>query len=80
MVSAPHIIHLLQLFAAAHHHVTILYLWAARSDESEMRYWESLVRTLGIAFVPLTIPWDAECAESDADGLRCTRLAAKAAI
>jgi len=39
--------------AAAHHQVTILYLWAARSDESEMRYWESHFRTLGIAFVPL---------------------------
>ena len=39
--------------AAANHHVTILYLWAARSDESEMRYWEGHFRTLGIAFVPL---------------------------
>jgi O-antigen biosynthesis protein len=39
--------------AAANHHVTILYLWAGRSDDIEMRYWESHFRTLGIAFVPL---------------------------
>ena len=39
--------------AAANHHVTILYLWAARSDESEMRHWENHFRTLGITFVPL---------------------------
>ena len=39
--------------AAAHHDVTILYLWASRSEEREMSYWESHFRTLGIAFVPL---------------------------
>jgi O-antigen biosynthesis protein len=39
--------------AAANHHVTILYLWAARSDQSEMRYWQGHFRTLGITFVPL---------------------------
>jgi glycosyltransferase involved in cell wall biosynthesis len=39
--------------AAAKHQVTILYLWAARSDDIEMRYWESHFRALGIAFVPL---------------------------
>jgi O-antigen biosynthesis protein len=39
--------------AAAHHDVTILYLWASRSDQREMTYWESRFRALGIAFVPL---------------------------
>jgi glycosyltransferase involved in cell wall biosynthesis len=39
--------------AAANQHVTILYLWAGRSDNIEMRYWESHFRTLGIEFVPL---------------------------
>jgi O-antigen biosynthesis protein len=39
--------------AAANHHVTILYLWAGRSDDVEMRYWESHFRLLGIEFVPL---------------------------
>jgi glycosyltransferase involved in cell wall biosynthesis len=37
----------------ARHQVTILYLWAGRSDEREMRYWQSQFRTLGITFVPL---------------------------
>ncbi len=39
--------------AAANHRVTILYLWAGRSGEAEMRYWESQFRELGITFVPL---------------------------
>ncbi|MBV8357670.1 MAG: glycosyltransferase [Deltaproteobacteria bacterium] len=39
--------------AAANHHVTILYLWAGRSDAIELQYWESYFRTLGIVFVPL---------------------------
>jgi len=39
--------------AAANHHVTILYLWAGRSDDIEMQYWENHFRTIGIAFVPL---------------------------
>jgi len=39
--------------AAANHRVTILYLWAGRADASEMRYWQSHFRTLGIRFVPL---------------------------
>jgi O-antigen biosynthesis protein len=39
--------------AAANQHVTILYLWAERSDEAEMRHWQSHFRTLGIEFVPL---------------------------
>jgi O-antigen biosynthesis protein len=38
---------------AANHQVTILYLWAARSDDSEMRYWQRHFRTMGITFVPL---------------------------
>ncbi|MBV8773134.1 MAG: glycosyltransferase [Deltaproteobacteria bacterium] len=39
--------------AAAHHDVTILYLWASRSDEREMRYWQNHFRAIDIAFVPL---------------------------
>ena len=39
--------------AAANHHVTILFLWAGRSDEAAMRDWEGHFRGLGIAFVPL---------------------------
>ena len=39
--------------AAANHHVTILYLWAGRSDNVAMRCWERYFRTLGIEFVPL---------------------------
>jgi glycosyltransferase involved in cell wall biosynthesis len=39
--------------AAAHHDVTVLYLWAGRSNDSEMRYWENHFRSLGISFVPL---------------------------
>jgi glycosyltransferase involved in cell wall biosynthesis len=38
---------------AAHHDVTVLYLWAGRSNDSEMRYWENHFRSLGISFVPL---------------------------
>lgn len=39
--------------AAAQHDVTILYLWASRSDEREMRYWETHFRAIDIAFVAL---------------------------
>ncbi len=39
--------------AAANHDVTILYLWAGRSDNIEIQYWENHFRTLGITFVPL---------------------------
>src|SRR5690348_15618530 len=39
--------------ACANHHVTILYLWAPRSDEAEMRYWEKHFRSMGIEFVGL---------------------------
>ena len=39
--------------AAAHHDVTILYLWASRLDLHEIQYWERHFRALGIAFVPL---------------------------
>jgi glycosyltransferase involved in cell wall biosynthesis len=39
--------------ATAKHDVTILYLWAARSDPSEMRYWQTHFRAQGITFVPL---------------------------
>jgi O-antigen biosynthesis protein len=41
--------------AKAKHQVTILYLWAARSDEREMRYWQNQFRPLGITFVPLPV-------------------------
>jgi O-antigen biosynthesis protein len=39
--------------AAANHDVTILYLWAGRSNDFEMQHWENQFRALGISFVPL---------------------------
>jgi O-antigen biosynthesis protein len=42
--------------AAANHDVTILFLWAERSDESEIRFWQSHFQRLGITLVPLPAP------------------------